>query len=181
MKKKVFTVKDVEEVSKLIQEGKMPFGAVVKFGLNLREKEWHGNWLLNRISIVEGNLDLFKVIVTGRLDLSHMIINGSLTLYEATIGSNSYLGNMVIKGSLIAQRANIDGALFLDYATIDGDLILEDSTIRDFLDLRGIKVHGTLNLATKKAPKMIIVSPDMAELVHFAAPTVPLVVNKGNE
>jgi len=41
-----------------------------------------------------------------------------------------------------------------------------------------VTIEGDLVLSTKEGPKRIYVSPEMAQSVHFAAPTVPLVVTK---
>jgi len=46
------------------------------------------------------------------------------------------------------------------------------------LNLHGATIEGDLFLTTKKGPTRIRVSPEMAQLVHWAAPTIPLEVLK---
>ena len=52
------------------------------------------------------------------------------------------------------------------------------TTIKGNLYLGGATIKGELNLTTKKGPTQIFVSPSMAQLIHWAAPTIPMVVIK---
>lgn len=59
-----------------------------------------------------------------------------------------------------------------------GILYLREITIEGSLDLEGATIEGSLDLSFRHGPKKIYVYPEIAELVHFTAPTTPLVLVK---
>ena len=59
---------------------------------------------------------------------------------------------------------------------LKGNLDLKEITVEGDLDLEGVTVEGDLDLSTKKGPSKIYIDKKMAQLVHWAAPTIPLVV-----
>jgi len=172
-------LKDTLELMRKIREGEtIPFGTIAKIGLDLRNLNIDGDYHLYEIAIVKQKLDLSGSTVKGRLSLTNMIIDGFLNLEKINIKSTLYLIGITVTGNLILKEANIGGHLELANAMIGGDLNLEDAIIGEELDLRGINIGGNLNLTTKKRLKRILVSETMAQLVHFAAPTVPLIVDR---
>lgn len=68
--------------------------------------------------------------------------------------------------ALQAREKIAEGYLDLGGATIEGDL-----------GLGGATIEGHMDLSFKKGPREIQVSPKQAQLVHWAAPTIPLVVS----
>ena len=74
--------------------------------------------------------------------------------------------------------ATIDGDLDLEGATIKGSLNLSGATIKGSLYLEGATIEGCLDIFTKEGPGRIYVNPEQAQLVHWSAPNVPLVVVK---
>lgn len=88
------------------------------------------------------------------------------------------LEGFTIEGTLDLGEAIIRGILDLGEVTIEGGLNLEGATIGSCLNLEGAIIEGTLNLSTKSGPTRIFVTPGLAQLVHWSAPTIPLVVVK---
>jgi len=107
-----------------------------------------------------------------------IICAGNITLDGAVINGDVYIGKAVISGSLYLDGAEIEGNLTLSGISIGGNLGLGNASIKGNLYLNGATIKGVIKLATKRGPSMIFVSPDMAELVHWSAPTIPLVVVK---
>jgi hypothetical protein len=128
--------------------------------------------------ILEGERDFTGAAIEGALLLGGANINDDLSFERATIDGNVYLVGAVIKGNLNLERATIRGDIYLTAATIEDSLNLREATIEGDLDLEGVTIGGELILSTKQGPKMIFVNLEMAESVHFAAPTVPLVIRK---
>jgi len=103
-----------------------------------------------------------------------------------TIKGETTLSNQIINGNLLFQGAVFTGSVHLNCAVIKGILDFENAVfeqkIKDptssgtFLDMTNIQVTGCIILAFEKPPAKIYVSLEIAELVHWAAPTVPLVV-----
>jgi len=149
---------------------------------SIREK----NCDLNRITI-EGNIDLVKIGIDRDLNMRTTYIKGYLNvdddvtfeghldLSEAIVEGNVTL-LITMKGSLIMKESKIIGHLNLGGSTIN-KLFLKDATIKGELNLRNTIIAGTLDISTKEGPTRIIVnSIGMAERVHYAAPTVPIVI-----
>jgi len=122
--------------------------------------------------------DLKDKIIKGDLDLSVATIVGGLHFKNVTIEGSLFLPEAIIKGDLWLEETIITGALLLHGATINGKLWLDRTFIEDFLNLEGATINNSLNLATRKGPTKIYVDEEMAQLVHFAAPNIPLVVKK---
>ncbi len=95
-------------------------------------------------------------IVYGDLNLKGAVIIGDLELHETTVYGNVELSD----------------------ATIDGDLTLWDASIAECLDLSRTKIKGKIHLVTASGPKAIYVDQSMAQLIHWAAPTTPLMVQR---
>ena len=95
------------------------------------------------------------------------ILEGGLNFADATIKGNLWFTNATIKGDIDFTDVTIKGDLDLAGATIEGNLALAGATIK-----------GILDFSTLKGPAKIYVSPDLAQIVHLAAPNVPLAVTK---
>ncbi|TAN57405.1 hypothetical protein EPN15_04405 [Patescibacteria group bacterium] len=106
-----------------------------------------------------------------------IVYSNDLIIDTASIGMIDLTG-AIIEGNLEILCTSIKYDLELTNATIAGELDLEGTSFGGDLYLCGIKVYGTINLNTESGPRKIFVSPDMAELVHWSAPTIPLVVVK---
>ena len=111
------------------------------------------------------DVNMCEVNCFGDIVLGGAVINGTVYVRGAIIKGNLYLDSALIKGYLILSGTSVEGKLDLDGASIGGDLYLEK-----------VAVKGSINLSFKSGPRKIFVSPDMAELVHWAAPIIPLVV-----
>ena len=118
---------------------------------------------LNGTKIKRGNLFGLDISVQERLYLEDVIV-GDIML-DRLHSKGLYLNRSLIKGDLDLSEANIKGDLNLSGATIRGSLNLSEAII-----------EGSLDLSFKKCPLKIYVSTAMAQLVHWAAPTTPLVV-----
>ncbi|MCD6500904.1 pentapeptide repeat-containing protein [bacterium] len=131
------------------------------------------------VIIIEGSLDLNGLIFDyPELNLTNVTIQGSLGFNEATIKGNLWLIGATINGDLDLGRGIVNGVLNLDNATIRGNLYLPEATLKDVLSLEGTIIEGDLDLSTDKGPTRIYVDYRNAELVHFAAPTVSLIVKR---
>ena len=103
-------------------------------------------------------------------------VNGDLDLAGATVKGHLDLAGATVKGHLDLGGATVKGDLYLRGATVKGNLYLEGATVKGDLYLRGATVGGCLNFVWTKGPSCIYVSPKLAQLVHWSAPTTPLVV-----
>lgn len=110
------------------------------------------------------------------VNMGGVICLGTLALGGAVIKGNLYVSEATIKGDLYLDSAEIEGDLTLSGISVEGNLELENAFIKGNLYLNGATIRGVIKIATKNGPKMIYVSQDMVELVHWAAPTIPLVV-----
>lgn len=115
-------------------------------------------------------------IRNGRTDFRGRTIKGELALVNRTID-----GNLLFKGAIfIGSGVRFNGTTvkgYLDFENAAFEQKIEDPmSSGTFLDITNIHVVGPIILAFKKPPTKIYVSPEIAELVHWAAPAVPLVV-----
>jgi len=139
-----------EEVKKKILAGERDFrGAIIKGGLNL---------LNLRGATIKDSLGL---------DFRKATIHGHMDITEATIS-----------GDLDFAGAIIEGGLSLKKATIKGELDFEGAIIKGHLDLIGTTIEGNLYLSTKEGPTTIYVRKEMAQLVHWSAPRISLVIEQ---
>jgi len=141
---------------------------------------------------IKGNLNFGGTTIKGFLDFSGAVIEGFLNFSGAIIEGFLDLSGVTIRSFLNLITANIGGCLDIGEATIGGDLNLSGAIIEGFLDLSGVTfedqpctsclnlervtIKSGLDLSFKKEPNKIFVSQDLAQIVHWAAPTVPLVV-----
>ncbi|OHA67267.1 MAG: hypothetical protein A3C82_00185 [Candidatus Wildermuthbacteria bacterium RIFCSPHIGHO2_02_FULL_47_12] len=137
-------------------------------GLDLWRVKVGGTVDLEGVTI-KGDLNLNSAVIKGGLDLNRVTIEGNLFLQCARIGSGIDLRNATIKGDLILDEARVDGSLTLSGATIGGAL--------HFTVFNNAVIKGGLDLTTKQGPVCIYVGKRCAQLVHWAAPSIPLVVD----
>ena len=136
-------------------------------------------WLhLDKKTIPGPFLNLKGIIIKGAISLHRATIEGNFNLEEAVIESETDLIEAVVKGHLFFRKATFKGNVFLGNAVIEGGLFLDEAILEGALDLQGAVIKGSISLATRKGPSKIYVYRDMAELVHWAAPTIPLVMGK---
>ena len=130
--------------------------------------------------IIKG-IHISNVIIEGNIDLSGQTIESELNLFDSEIRGYLNLSMTIIKGGVWISSTEIKGYLDLRQAKIEGDLSLrgiDGSTLHNELLLEGVSIRGYLNLAAKKGPTVIYVEPEIAEIVHWAAPNIPIVVRQ---
>lgn len=110
------------------------------------------------------------------VNMDSVIIDGSLVFDGAVFNKSFFVNKTGIYGKLDIINVIFNDGLSLNSTKIEGDLRLMNVVINGVLDLCNIRIGGTLILGVNKGPEKILVSPNMAELVHWAAPTIPLVV-----
>lgn len=107
-----------------------------------------------------------KEIEGGKKDFSNLSITGNLCLSGA-----------MVKEELIFRKTIFEGSLNFEGATFKESLSFEGATFEGSLNFKGVILKKPLNLATKKGPLYISVNENMAELIHYANPNVPLVLS----
>ncbi len=87
-------------------------------------------------------------------------------------------GGIIIDGNLLFSNITIKGKQELNFseATFGGNLSFSRAVFEGDLFLIKTTIMGSLDFSTKKGPKRIFVDPQMAQFIHYAAPTVPLIV-----
>jgi len=152
MKKNQKKCFSAEEIKDAIWKGKRDFrGITINGDLIIEGKT------------IKGSLFLYGVTIEGQLFIQKTTIDGTLQLTGATIKGQVSLLASTIKGELGLSRAKIYGSLSLTKATIDEAILL-----------RGVYVEGGIDFSFKAGPIYIRVSSEMAELIHWSAPTTPL-------
>jgi len=126
-----------------------------------------GECFYYREAIIDDSVCLPLANVKRYLNFSRTTIKGNISFNRAIFNDSLDLTEAVVEGHIDLSRAIIKGNIFLSRAIIKG-----------YLDLFETIVVGKLLFATKEGPEMIYVDSKMVKLVHFAAPTVPLVVRK---
>jgi hypothetical protein len=130
-----------------------------------------------------------KKILEGRGDFSNLIINGSSMFSEETIENTLVFNGTIIKGELNFVKTIVRGSLYFREATVEdnigfletfitGILDFSRAVIKDSMFFRETTALGGIDLSTKNGPTKIYVSEEMAQLIHFSAPTIPLVIKK---
>lgn len=147
--------------------------------------------------ILSGEVSVFEdVIISGDLDLRRI---SGITLKELWFGGTTIKGwfafNGIIGGKLSFNKATIEKGICLHEATIKM-INLDSAIVRGDIDFRGASIEevdftgstidglisfiGTsikqLDLSFEKGPPKILVSPEITEIIHLSAPTIPLVV-----
>jgi len=125
-----------------------------------------------------GKKEKDKVVLTPREVKKDILLGRRRDFAGVTIKGDLSLVGSIIEGSLYLIGVTIEGYLDFRGATINGDLFLDGSTIKHSLDFRKAAIIGRLSLATKKGPLKILVSQIDAQRIHYAAPTVPLVIGE---
>lgn len=92
-------------------------------------------------------------------------------------GSNLYLSGLVFKGGLRLPGSMFGGRLYLYNTTIEGDLDLSHCTAEG-LEIHGLKVMGAINMKEIRVG-YIACDRRQADIIHHAAPTIPLVYAGG--
>ncbi|MEK7519696.1 MAG: hypothetical protein AAB581_00410 [Patescibacteria group bacterium] len=150
-------------------------------GESERKNKWSKPRFINKSEIL-------SELLAGRKNFQGLIFSGDMTIDAndlAKLECKASLQGIDIRGKVIFDGfkngldlsfSMIRSNLILAGLTIEGDLNLEGATIKGYMDLKETRVIGTLDLTFESPPQCIIVSLDMAERVHWAAPTVPLVV-----
>lgn len=141
-------------------------------------------------TLVRGNALVDGLVVDCSVVASGIVVCGSLGLQGTTIRQNLNFERALIKGDMSLANADIGGRAFLVAAQFGGSMDLSCAVVRDVLDLGGTNVVGNLDLSGAilnglnfcglEVSEGIIVDEKMAQLVHFSAPNIPLMV-KTNE
>lgn len=164
----------------------------MKSNLTLSAKE-AGDRILSGAPILEGTT------ITDTLHLEGKTIKGDVNLigvnFEHLVFKNMKLDSLDLSGSTFKSGLGFTKVSFNDYLCLEkimtgSSLTIEGTTIEGFLNLNysliGSFMHffetsvlGNIFFAFKKGPAYILVNERMAQLIHWSAPNVPLVVIKG--
>lgn len=103
----------------------------------------------------------------------------NLGLSEVSVGSDRkiWIEDVAVMGNLSLEhvRTNGYGSISLQNTSVEGDMSLSDVQTNT-IDLRGITWGGTLRLSLDpERVGRILVNPDQADRIHYAAPRIPLV------
>lgn len=142
-------------------------------------------------SVVE-NLDLSGMIIDGNLIFDNVDVKGTVKILDAKIKGSIIMTNMTIYGLYIILNKSeihgdidlsdlgmVSGSIWLLNTDIEGGLSFRDSCIqKGELLMLGLTIGEDLCINTASGPKLIRTSPELAELVHHAAPTTPIMTIK---
>lgn len=120
--------------------------------------------------------------------LEDVVVEGSLKLYgEKSAEWSWFLESVTIRGhlslarvdlkSLHLRNVHIERELDLSDAKLEGGLALLDTSVGELLFLYKTKIGRQLLLSGLKVRgRGIVVDSVLAEVVHWAAPNIPLIV-----
>ena len=101
------------------------------------------------------------------VDLKGKTIVGDLDIYGETIERFVDLANTTVKGDLNFGNTTFKRGLSLSGAIVEG-----------ILNAGGMIFKKVIDLSTKEGPKKIWVDQKNAQMMHWAAPNIPLVIRK---
>lgn len=127
--------------------------------------------------IWNGKGNFVDTIIRGGLHLEDIAL-GKLNFVRTTIEGHIQMTRVTINGDLCFAGAIIKAYVDLQGITIKGDLDLSSAIIESTLHLNNTTIEGNMDLSLRKGPSKIYVYSEMAQLVHWAAPNTPLVVQK---
>jgi hypothetical protein len=150
-----------------------------------------------RRAIINGIADFTEMVVLGEVNLGsaqidtlemHKRVEDWLNLsdsqirivrlYRLNIGVSISMRQIQTE-SIDLNAAVIEGHVFLNDAKIKdyGKIKMDGTIIKGFLDIQGVDLT-TLNLdfSFKSGPTKIICTPDQADILHLAAPNIPLYI-----
>lgn len=142
-------------------------------------------------SVIE-NLDLSGMIIDGNLIFDNVDVKGAIKILDAKIKGSIIMTNMTIYGLYIifnkseihgdidlSNTGMVSGSIWFLNTGIEGGLNFKDSCIeKGELLMLGLTIGGDLCINMASGPKLIRTSPELAELVHHAAPTTPIMTVK---
>jgi hypothetical protein len=187
-----------ERVKKEIEQGKTEFqGVTIKGNLHLpktlnslyfSEITLEGA-LYFTLSTIRGPVNFYRTKIEGEMSSRNSTLKGPLSarsclfrdvfaFKEGTIEGEVVLDKIITEVSASFEETVFKRSVGLYRSVIGGNLYFDDAIIEGFLYLIDTKIEGELDLSTKKGPKKIYVSPELKEVVHLAAPTIPLVIVK---
>lgn len=120
-----------------------------------------------------------KISMDGSIQFSDTELLG-FELRKSVIGGGLRLDHSVINGDLVIDSSSINN-LGMNRTIINGNLIICKSSVLRLIELRDTEIKGYIRVMATNGPEEIFVSENMAQRIHFAAPTVPLVVLKNRD
>lgn len=146
----------------------------VRKHLNVERTQIHGDALFNG-AVVHCGMCASDIVCWGKLDLRGAVVRQNLNIQRAVIKGDASLISVSIGGRIFSVAARFGGDVNLSCAVVSDVLDLGGASINHNLDLRGALLSG-LNLTGLKDVEGIVVDEKMAQLVHFSAPNIPLMV-----
>lgn len=120
--------------------------------------------------------EVMAKIEKGFYNFDNTTIEGGLWLKNITIPWLSFRAT-IHSGCIDLEETTIEQGIDLEGAVINGGLYLKKATVKGDLNLKNAVVKNCMDLSTKKGPKRILVNNlEMAQLVHLAAPTIPIII-----
>jgi hypothetical protein len=188
-----------EQVKKEIEQGKTKFqGVTIKGNLYLAGETFNDFYfsdinldgdLCFTLSTIRGFVNFYQTRIEGETSFKESILKGRLfatgclfrngfTFEEGTSEDEVVLDKITTEVGVSFGETAFKGSVGLYRSVISGNLDFDDTIIECSLYIINTIIEGELDLSTKKGPKKIYVSPELKEVVHLAAPTIPLVIVK---